>query len=478
MAAFINTNTASLNAQRNLNSSQTALTTSLQRLSSGVRINSAKDDAAGLAISERMTSQIRGNDQAARNANDGISLAQTAEGDLTQIGSNLQRMRELTVQSSNASNSTGDRAALQNEVNQLRQEIDRVAANSSFNGVKLLDGSFSSQAFQVGANNTSNDKITISSIDSSRTSSLGISYAATVTSGAITGASTGSNITINGSAVSASVAGNQNGQSASSAYAVAQAINASSTGVTATANATAVTGIAATLASPSVSGTLTINGVTVGAAASGATATLQGDANAAAINLVSAASGVTATNNAGALTLTAADGRDITLVGVTATVATDFGLAAAPAAGTTTSGTVKLDISGASAATSSITVNAAAGFAGATTAASQGGQALSVINISTVAGASTALSAIDSALSSVNSSRASLGAYQNRFASVVSSLQTTSENLSASRSRIQDTDFAHETASLTRGQILQQAGTAMLAQANSLPNGVLALLRG
>ena len=477
MAAFINTNTASLNAQRNLNASQNSLTTSLQRLSSGLRINSAKDDAAGLAISERMTSQIRGNDQAARNANDGISLAQTAEGDLTQIGSNLQRMRELTVQSSNASNSTGDRAALQNEVNQLRQEIDRVAANSSFNGVKLLDGSFSSQAFQVGANNTSNDKITISSIDSSRTSSLGISYAATVTSGAITAASTGSNITINGSAVIASVAGNQNGQTASSAYAVAQAINASSTGVTATAQATSVTGAAATAASPSASGTLTINGVTVGAAASGATATLQGDANAAAINLVSAASGVTATNNAGALTLTAADGRDIKLTGVSATVTTNFGLAAAPA-GTTTSGTIKLDISGPSAATSTITVNGAAGFVGATTAASQGGQALSVIDISTVAGAGTALSAIDSALAAVNSSRASLGAYQNRFASVVSSLQTTSENLSASRSRIQDTDFAKETASLTRGQILQQAGTAMLAQANSLPNGVLALLRG
>ncbi len=473
MAAFINTNTASLNAQRNLNSSQGALATSLQRLSSGLRINSAKDDAAGLAISERMTSQIRGNDQAARNANDGISLAQTAEGDLTQIGSNLQRMRELTVQSSNASNSTGDRAALQNEVNQLRQEIDRVASNSSFNGVKLLDGSFSSQAFQIGANNSSNDKITIANIDSSRTSSLGISYSSTVTSGSITGASTGSNLTVNGQNVIASVAGNQNGQTAGSAYAVAQAINASSTGVTATAVAATATGTATAFASTETAGSITINGVNVGAIAAGSDATDKASKVAAAINLVSAASGVTATNTAGALTLTAADGREITVAGAGAVTA-NTGLTAG-----TTQGTVKLSNSGASAATSSITIGSTAlGFTGATTAATQGGQALSVIDISTVAGADKALSSIDSALSSVNSSRASLGAYQNRFASVVSSLQTTSENLSASRSRIQDTDFAHETASLTRGQILQQAGTAMLAQANSLPNGVLALLRG
>jgi flagellin len=152
MAAFINTNTASLSSQRNLNGSQNGLTTSLQRLSSGLRINSAKDDAAGLAISERMTSQIRGNDQAARNANDGISLAQTAEGDLTQIGTNLQRMRELAVQSANASNSASDRAALDLEAQQLSAEIDRVASNSSFNGVNLLDGSFNAQTFQVGAN--------------------------------------------------------------------------------------------------------------------------------------------------------------------------------------------------------------------------------------------------------------------------------------------------------------------------------------
>ena len=188
MAAFINTNLASLNSQRNLNTSQGSLTTSLQRLSSGLRINSAKDDAAGLAISERMTSQIRGNDQAARNANDGISLAQTAEGDMAQIGTNLQRMRELAVQSANASNSVSDRQALDNEAQQLSAEIDRVASTSSFNGVKLLDGTFNAQTFQIGANATANDRITITSISSARTSALGGSGSSTTTS--VTGTAT------------------------------------------------------------------------------------------------------------------------------------------------------------------------------------------------------------------------------------------------------------------------------------------------
>src|SRR5438094_5414221 len=159
--SVINTNVASLNAQRNLSTSSAGLTTSLQRLSSGLRINSAKDDAAGLAISERMTSQIRGSNQASRNANDGISLAQTAEGDLGSISDNLQRMRELSVQAANASNSDSDRAALQTEVGALKSEIDRVAKNSTFNGVKLLDGSFNAQTFQIGANNTANDRVTV-----------------------------------------------------------------------------------------------------------------------------------------------------------------------------------------------------------------------------------------------------------------------------------------------------------------------------
>ncbi|RZI42075.1 flagellin [Herbaspirillum sp. HC18] len=626
MAAFINTNISSLNAQRNLNSSQGALATSLQRLSTGLRINSAKDDAAGLAISERMTSQIRGNDQAARNANDGISLAQTAEGDLTQIGNNLQRMRELAVQASNATNSASDRAALNSEVQALAAEIDRVAANSSFNGVNLLDGSFTAQTFQVGANATTNDQIQIDSISSARTSALGgvgTSYAASKTTGVTTGALTAGDLTLNGKQVGASAAGSLPGQSSASAFSIAKAINAISadSGVTASANATSVAGVAPSAFAGLAANTFSINGINVGAIAAGSNGAGQGANVAAAINAISAQTGVTATADAtsGAISLNAADGRDIKIsmnvasgatlpaaqmttflnttglaagnvaatgtttqasgafTGATSTTATDHftltidgqsvtdralaatvtaanidtdvqafvaasngaykytGTAAggdlqitrtdgsaiaiatafnngsgSPAAGATAGGTFAAGVAFTTTAAGSfgatagkdavsnhgtITLSSTSSngivWAGAAATkvglAANGSQSSSVtssvtsiasINVLTAGNATAALAAIDGALETVNSSRASLGAYQNRFASVVSSLQTTSENLSASRSRIQDADFAKETASLTRGQILQQAGTAMLAQANSLPNGVLALLRG
>jgi flagellin len=478
MAAFINTNLASLNSQRNLNTSQSGLTTSLQRLSSGLRINSAKDDAAGLAISERMTSQIRGNDQAARNANDGISLAQTAEGDMAQIGTNLQRMRELAVQSANASNSTSDRVALDNEAQQLSAEIDRVASTSSFNGVKLLDGTFNAQTFQIGANATANDRITISAIASARTVSLGGSGTSTNATRAITGPVTtalnAGDVTLNGFQIGTSGVGAAPGQAASSAFSIAAAINAvsSQSGVTATAAATTTTATA-TVFTAVAAGVGTVNGISIGAIAAGTDAKGSGANIAAAFNLVSGQSGVTATSDAttGAVTFTAADGRNIDIVGLAA--GTGVANTAAKAGITLSSNSAAgIVISGA--------LPASAGFVNGTTAPSTTltVNSISTISLATATSAQNALAAIDGALTTVNSSRASLGAYQNRFSSVVSSLQTTSENLSASRSRIQDTDFAHETASLTRGQILQQAGTAMLAQANSLPNGVLALLRG
>jgi flagellin len=491
MAAFINTNIASLNSQRNLNASQNSLTTSLQRLSSGLRINSAKDDAAGMAISERMTSQIRGSDQAARNANDGISLAQTAEGALAQIGDNLQRIRELAVQSSNASNSASDRAALNNEATALISEIDRVASTASFNGNNLLDGSFTSQSFQVGANNTSNDRIAISNIASAKASSLGVgsgsSYSSTLTSAATmtSGAFVANSITINGYSVGASVSdGVSSAAATGSAIAKAAAINAisSQTNVTASVNATSVVGIATATSATAIAGGATdfvkINGVDIGAIAGDASAVVKGSNVAAAINKVSNQTGVTAAvSTTGIVTMTAADGRNIDVaLGGTATAATT-GLTTA-----TTVGSFTLSSNSANGITLGGTdagVAADLGIAAGYTAATQtSGAGVSSLNLGTAAGAQAALSTIDTALASVSSSRASLGAYQNRFASVVTSLQTTSENLSASRSRIQDADFAKETASLTRGQILQQAGTAMLAQANSLPNGVLALLRG
>ena len=496
MPSFINTNLASLNAQRNLNSSQGAQQTALQRLSSGLRINSAKDDAAGLAITSRMSSQINGANQAVRNANDGISLAQTAEGDLTQISTNLQRMRDLAVQSANATNSASDRAALNSEVQSLAAEIDRVAQNSSFNGVKLLDGSFTAQNFQVGANSTANDNIQIAAIASARTTQLGgtgATTSATVTGTATTAALAAGDVTLNGFQVGASTVGTLPGQSAASAAQIAVAINAisGSSGVVATANTTSIAGVAATSTALSAANSLSVNGISIGAIAAGTTAAGQGANVAAAFNSVSSQSGVTASANAttGVVTLSAIEGRDITLLALGSTTAaaalTATGLVTGdvvgPVAAVTTHGTITLNSNNAAGIVQGGATAASAGLtaAGLTTAATtvSSVSAISAINISTAAGATSALTAIDGAIASVNSSRANLGAYQNRFASVVSSLQTTSENLTASRSRIQDTDFAAATAELSRAQILQQAGTAMLAQANQLPNQVMTLLR-
>ena len=486
MAAIINTNIASLNAQRNLNTSQSALATSLQRLSSGLRINSAKDDAAGLAIAQRFTAQINGDAQAARNANDAISLAQTAEGDLTQIGNNLQRIRELAVQSANSTNSSSDRAALQQEASQLISEIDRTAVNSKFNGVNLLDGSFTQQQFQVGAD--AGQTISVAAITSARASQLGQSYGATIATTTlaaatgITGAGqftiasgTGSAVDVYSASGGASIAGD--------AKSLAAAINAANiNGVDATANTTTTTGTyASTPISANGTATLTINGIAISLALT--TAGIGATNVATTINAItqnSAATGVSATLGAGnTIVLSAVDGRNITtsFAAGTATGAAlaDVGLGGVAA---TTYGSYKLTYAG----TGNVVVAGSAaatvkGVAHGTTASSATGTAVSAIDISTVNGANAAITSIDAALTSVSSNRASLGAYQNRFASVVASLQTTSENLTASRSRIQDADFAAETANLTKNQVLQQAGIAILAQANAMPNSVLSLLK-
>lgn len=467
MAQVINTNIASLNAQRNLNSSQGALNTSLQRLSSGLRINSAKDDAAGLAISERFTAQIRGLNQAGRNANDGISLAQTAEGALSEVTNNLQRIRELSVQSANATNSASDRAALQSEVAQLVSEIDRVAGQTNFNGVKLLDGSFSAQVFQVGAN--AGETITVDSIASSRASSLGQFQGFNSTNVGITASDTAvaQSVAIDGNAVAL-------GTIAVDAKAIANALNSNVSGMVATANATEVASAAtAVTGDGTASSSVNINGLTINLAGTtngGTNRTVAVDA----INAQSAVTGVVASDDGTGVSLTAADGRNITVgafaAGGTGATIADFGLAAAA----TTGATLDLSYVAPSGTTGDLVFT---GSTVATQTIAATGTALSAVDISTADGASTALTAIDAALSTINGSRADLGAIQNRFESVVTSLQTTSENLSASRSRIVDTDFAAETANLTRAQILQQAGTAMLSQANSAPQNVLALLQ-
>ena len=473
MSSTINTNINSITAQRNAGKSQNDLTTAISRLSSGLRINSARDDAAGLAIADRFTSQIRGINQAARNANDGISLAQTAEGSLASVGDNLQRIRELSVQSANATNSASDRSSLQQEVSQLVSEINRVATQTSFNGTNLLDGTFASKVFQVGAN--AGQTISIGSIADARTSSLGASYTASQTSTtALTGtAYVAGALTLNGTSIQVATAGATSGRAATSAWAVAQAINGSQGGVVATANATTTTSTAA--AGAMAAGDLQINGVSIGISAVGGTATIQAANNAAAINLQSAATGVTATSNLAVMTLTAADGSNISVT-ANAAAQTSTGFAAGP---TTSYGTVTLATNSTTATSIVVggTASTTAGFGSGTTASTLTGTSLSNIDISTVAGANTAIASVDSALSAVSSSRAALGAIQNRFSSTIDNLHTTSENLSASRSRIQDADFAMETANLSRAQVLQQAGTAMIAQANQLPQQVLALLR-
>ena len=468
MAHTINTNISSLTAQRNSTRTQNDLSTAIARLSSGLRINSAKDDAAGLAISERFTAQIRGLNQAARNANDGISLAQVAEGGLGSVGANLQRMRELAVQSANATNSSSDRAALQQEVAQLTAEIDRVATQTQFNGLSLLDGTFTAQQFQVGAN--AGQTISVSGIGSTRASALGASYTAALLSGQVSAtALTVGALSLNGVAIQATTAGPGNGQTADSSWAVAQAINASQGTVLATANATAATGAAPAANSAIAANTFQINGVNVGAIADGGSVAGQASNVVAAINSISAATGVTAVIGAGnAVNLTAADGRQVAITGTV----TNTGLTAA-----VTRGTVALSTNSTQGIVVAGPAPANGGFTAGTTPSTLTGTAISSVDISTIAGANAALSAIDAALTTVNSERAKLGAIQNRFSSTIENLQTGSENLSASRSRIQDADFAAETAALARAQVLQQAGTAMIAQANQLPQQVLQLLR-
>jgi flagellin len=722
MASVINTNIASLNAQRNLSKSADALSISLNRLSSGLRINTAKDDAAGLAITERMTSQIKGLNQAQRNANDGISLAQTAEGALAEVSNNLQRIRELAVQSANSTNSVSDRASLNAEVQQLLAEIQRVSSTTQFNGQNILDGSFATSQFQVGANA---NQIISATTGNSQTTAVGSYQAASNTVSAVTGtALTAGQLTVNGIDVGSSTSG--------SAEAIAASINSinNQTGVTASASTSVTSAVGNALLRNQTlqSGDLVINGVAVGAAAGSSNVATQGANVAAAINLVSAQTGVTATANSGtgALTLTSTTGKTIalttgatvtadgatrvenatglelagaitakvlgvstitvtggasqvvtlnsvgtattadtlTIAGVTftysaaassatniqiantavlqaaqaklaldaSTVTSQFTIGAVATASialtaksnvkaattseglagstsfvsatagnltNTTAGTgvaigdtlliggltyeftrwnataaatagniqVKLGAAGASvaandtttatnlanaisaqqgagngtvnytsgAATNVITVtNALYGSTGVVAAISEplssgtaaavsavstvagvsgdylasstkgtlslygpssftvGGTSpstaglasasiglvtISTVDISTVTGANNAISLLDGALSQVSTIRGNMGALQNRFTSVVSSLSAAAENLSAARSRIQDADFAAETAQLTRNQILQQAGTAMLAQANQLPNTVLTLLR-
>jgi len=409
MAMTINTNVVSINAQRNLGLSGNSLSTSMQRLSSGLRVNSAKDDAAGLAISERMSTQVRGLTVAARNANDGISLAQTAEGALGKVGDMLQRMRDLAVQSSNATNSKSDREALQAELSQLRDEVDRVAKTTTFNGAKLLDGSFTGGVFQVGAN--SGDNITVGALNNTKVTELGNSIYG---SGATAAAGTDALQTI-------------------------------------------LAGTASVAAADVTIGIQGANSTTV------QTVTIKADANMTkeqalgkaieAINSKTADTGVTAF-----LEEDAAGVQQIQLRATEDKSGTATSVAVTYSSGTNVTGT-------------------GANLVAAGTLTEAGDKGIDQIDISTQSGSWEAMQRLDKAIDSVSSARGQLGALQTRFEKAVENIDIQNENVTAARGRIIDADFASETANLSRAQILQQAGTAMVAQANQLPQNVLSLLR-
>ncbi|MEA3133474.1 MAG: flagellin [Gammaproteobacteria bacterium] len=496
MPLTLNTNIDSLNAQRNLTTSKGSLSQALQRLSSGLRINSAADDAAGLAISQQFTTQINGTNQAVNNANDAVSEAQTAGGALSTLNDNLQSIRTLAVESANGSNSAADRAALDAEVQQQIAEITRIAAQTSFNGKNVLDGTSGTTTFQVGAN--VGNTISINLSQGVRADQIGqVASSANLTGGnaniAVTSnALTGSNLTIQvgtGTAVTigSSVAGSAGaaaGQSAYSAYAKASAINAAGVaGLTASASTT-VTGAAAfsTItggASGLTTYALTINGVNIYGSTGTTIAsgqTLTGSNVATQINLYTSQTGVTASLSGGALQLTAADGRDINQAETIVLGATGAGTGTGAAiAAAQSRGTVAL--SAASSITIGGTGSADIGYNAAGQTISLGAQTLANQNVLTVTGANNTIQAIDSALATVSSFQSALGAIQNRFTSTVSNLQSTSQNLTASRSTIQDADFAAETAKLTQSNVLQQAGISVLAQANQEPQLILKLLQ-
>jgi flagellin len=494
MPAIINTNIASLNAQRNLNTSQSSLATSLQRLSSGLRINSAKDDAAGLAISQRFTAQINGLNQAARNANDGISMAQTAEGALSSAGDLLQRIRELAVQASNATNSGSDRQTIQSEVGQLASELDRIATSTQFNGQNLLDGTLGTLSFQVGAN--ANQTITTSGANF-RTSNYGDNRMAAD--------EVGPKDAVGGTQVVAAKAIAVSGFIGSATYTTVAADTAKSiaTGINALTDKTGVTATATTAANLGLGGEAyklditsdNASAITVSFTVGGTGSTANDYASAiSAFNAVSSKTGVTAQYDStnGGIKLTNASGNDILVKNSAAAANTTLNVGGYKLDGTLTATKDDKAAGASSIVNGRVTFDSQQSFSvtdagsgltvgnnnltGASNGASQL-QSVSSLDVTTYDNAQLALAIVDSALSAVSGQRASFGALQNRFSSTVTNLQTTSENLAASRSRIQDTDFAAETANLTRAQILQQAGTAMLAQANALPQSVLSLLK-
>ena len=532
MAAIINTNIQSLNAQRNLSKSQSQLATSMQRLSSGMRINSAKDDAAGLAISERMSTQVRGLTVAMRNANDGISLAQTAEGALSSVGNNLQRIRELAVQSRNATNSAEDRAALDAEVQQLKAEVTRIAEQTSFNGTKLLDGSFTNMAFQVGANQ--GETISISGIADANIDKLG-NWTSASTNAAVTGSipdggykpAVATDSVLGAFTAPTSNAANQDFKLVVGGVTIIDVTKANS------GDSVTATEIDGGLNTAAVKDALAAAGITVtgsaGGTGAGALAFHKADGSALTVSQTGSMTGGFAALTAAAAPVTfngtpavapsfpAIGAGEFTLKGVRADGSTgavvDIEVPATATAGDRTmalmnavnaktqetgvtasvvGGKLSLtskfgDFTVGTSLTPAAKLGEQTGIAAGVSGAAAGGTAYAAgvaktgfadLSVGDPTKADNAILAMDAALTAVNGARATLGAVQSRFESTIENLSVGTENLSASRSRIMDADFAAETANLSRTQILQQAGTAMVAQANQLPQQVLKLLQG
>jgi flagellin len=502
VAQSINTNVAALSAQRYLNRNQADMTTAINRLSSGLRINSAKDDAAGMTLAERMTTQIRGLNVASRNANDAIALAQTAEAAMGSVASALQRIRELAVQSANASYSDTDRSTMNREARELIEEVKRVSSNTAFNGVNLLDGSFQDEQFQIGAN--SGQTLNLPSLADARVTSLGRSAVAL-------DGSAGGSLLGNATLQSTSAAAGTNGvdavtsltftnpegtsspiswSSGAAASAIAEAINlkAASLGITATATNSATIGSFSTTGSMS----LVLNTKTVSAnLISTSDLTPLADA----IN--GAATGVTAVfaepPAKDKLLLTAADGSDIRIENFfngTSTM-TVKGSKTGANERTLTSGATADDSTIVPGTLEVVSTKGALSWAGAADVAAleelfgtgkssgiAGLNTISTVDLGSMTGAVSAIKVVDAALEQLSSARGTLGAVQSRLEMLIANVDVVSENITAARGRLVDADFAKETAALARVQILQQAGTAMLAQANAIPQQVLQLLKG
>ena len=527
MASVLNTNMPSINTQRKLSKAQSALDKSLERLSSGLRINTARDDAAGLAISERMTAQVRGLTVATRNANDGVSMAQTAEGALAEMGDILQRIRELAVQSANATNSAGDRKSLNDEVNQLVAELNRFANTTEFNGLKLLNGDDPVSAFHVGANSNQTIVATTTDFRTSKYGSYQIGNATATSSGATAGkgvsisnavsGTASSNLQVTGAAVSVGGTMTLNGPNASGSVSLTTADSAADiaskinnqdlTGIKATARTETMIGfttgdytieISTTNATSNSANTATatisfsvpkIGGDAIGSSAEALTDAVN------AFNEQSSKTGITAKLNDAktGIILENDEGKNINVTlkstantiymgnqstGATAAISNK---GATNGATFTAAGQVTLDSSRSYSVTTDSKLKVQYGVlsGGSLDVSKTYGatlQRVDSLDITTVKGANDAIHICDSAIDAVNAQRAKYGALQNRFEHTISNLQTSHENVSAARSRIQDADYAAETAALSRNQVLQQAATSMLTQANNLPQNILTLL--